>query len=154
MQDQKTSKIVDLLPEEDEMYRHICELNLMEKRKAIKRLRSLKDFQFIEEIEGENTIGHIEDHGSIIQVSYLRDTIGSYIELSFMTGEITNVANAASYLSRWFINGRYEICCNNIRLFSIFPILDTPSLRKLISHALLEIWDMNNVATSDSVNKK
>ena len=154
MQDQTTSKIIDLSLEEDEMYRHLCELDLIEKRQAIKRLSSFKDIQFIEEIEGENTIGHIKDHGRIIQVSYLRDNLGSYIELSFMTEEITNVANAASYLSRWFVNGRYEICGNTIRLFSIFPILDTSSLKKLISHALLEIWDMNNVATSDSVNKK
>ena len=153
MQDQTTYMIIDLSPEEDEMYRHLCELDLIEKRQAIKRLSSFKDIQFIEEIEGENTIGHIKDHGRIIQVSYLRDNLGGYIELSFMTEEIKNLKNATSYLSRWFINGRYEICCNTIRLFSIFPILDTPSLRKLISHALLEIWDMNNVATSNCVNK-
>ena len=137
--------------EEDEMYRHICELDLFEKRKAVKRLSSLKDIQFIGEIEGENTIGHIKDHDRVIHVSYLRDNLGSYIELSFMTKEITNVKNATSYLSRWFVNGRYEICGNTIRLFSIFPILDTSSLKKLISHALLEIWDMNNIATSDSL---
>ena len=153
MQDQTISKIIDLSLEEDEMYRHICELDLFEKRKAVKRLSSLKDIQFIGEIEGENTIGHIKDHDRVIHVSYLRDNLGSYIELSFMTKEITNVKNETSYLSRWFVNGRYEICGNTIRLFSIFPILDTSSLKKLISHALLEIWDMNNVATSDSVNK-
>ena len=148
MQDQTTSKIIDLSLEEDEMYRHICELDLFEKRKAVKRLSSLKDIQFIGEIEGENTIGHIKDHDRVIHVSYLRDNLGSYIELSFMTKEIKN---ATSYLSRWFVNGRYEICGNTIRLFSIFPILDTSSLKKLISHALLEIWDMNNIATSDSL---
>lgn len=151
MQDQTTSKIIDLSLEEDEMYRHICELDLFEKRKAVKRLSSLKDIQFIGKIEGENTIGHIKDHDRVIHVSYLRDNLGSYIELSFMTKEITNVKNATSYLSRWFVNGRYEICGNTIRLFSIFPILDTSSLKKLISHALLEIWDMNNIATSDSL---
>ena len=104
------------------------------------------------EIDMEYKKKAIESIKRIGKVHFVED-LGGYIELSFMTEEIKNLKNATSYLSRWFVNGRYEICGNILRLFSICPILDTPSLKKLISHALMEIWDMNNVATSDSVNK-
>ena len=131
----------------------IAEIDMEYKKKAIESIKRIGKVHFVEEIEGEHKIGFINDHDRIIHVSYLRDNLGGYIELSFMTEEIKNLKNATSYLSRWFVNGRYEICGNTLRLFSICPILDTPSLKKLISHALMEIWDMNNVATSDSVNK-
>ena len=149
MEEQRKINIVELTPVEEEFFNHICELGLKEKKKAIRRLSSLKDIQFVGKIEGENTIGHIKDHDKIIQVSYLRDNLGSYFELSSVTEEIENVENAASYLSRWFVNGRYEICGNTIRVLSIFPILDEymqddSFLYKQISHALLELWDMNN----------
>ena len=46
---------------------------------------------------------------------------------------------------RRIINGRFEVCEDVVILSSIFPILDTQFLYKQIEHALLEIWDMNNI---------
>ena len=59
-----------------------------------------------------------------------------------------NIKKSIPYLSRWFVNGRFEIIEDTIFVYSIIPILDETFIYKQIAHALSEIWDMNNVVNS------
>ena len=65
-----------------------AEIDMEYKKKAIESIKRIGKVHFVEEIEGEHKIGFINDHDRIIHVSYLRDNLGGYIELSFMTEEI------------------------------------------------------------------
>lgn len=106
--------------------------------------------QFVEKIDGEHKIGFIKEYDGIIQVSYRRDNMGEYLELSYTIEWVDNAEKSRSYLKNWFVNGRYEIEGDSIRLYTIFPLLDNAFLQKQLKHALLEIWDMKTVATSSS----
>lgn len=117
----------------------------MDKRLCIECIKAIEHINFTESIEGENTIGYIDDNNRHIKVLYLEDNMGKYIALSFATVKKDNIQAASKELSRRVINGRFEVCEDTVILSSIFPILDTQFLYKQIGHALLEIWDMNNI---------
>ena len=119
--------------------------NMDDKRLCIECIKAINGINFTESIDGENTIGYITDNDRRIKVLYLEDTIGKYIALAFPSAKKDNYEAALELLSRWIINGRHEVCDDAIILSSIFPILDTQFLYKQINHALLEIWDMNNI---------
>lgn len=108
--------------------------------------------QFTEHIDGD-CIGIIHDNVRDIDVMYRRDNLGQYLELSYSSNYVGSAKMVQGYLSRWFVNGRFEIKGDSVRLFSIIPVLDNAYLSKQIKHALIEIWDMYNVAKSE-FNKK
>ena len=117
----------------------------MDKRLCIECIKAIERINFSESIEGENTIGYIDDHNRHIKVLYLEDCLGKYVALTFSAAKKDNIQAVSIELSRRVINGRFEVCEDMVILSSIFPILDTQFLYKQIEHALLEIWDMNNI---------
>lgn len=117
----------------------------MDKRFCIECIKAIERIKFSESIEDENTIGYIDDNNRHIKVLYLEDNIGKYIALAFAAVKKDNIQSVSKELSRRIINGRFEVCEDVVILSSIFPILDTQFLYKQIEHALLEIWDMNNI---------
>ena len=117
----------------------------MDKRLCIEWIKTINSIDFQESIEGENTIGYITDNDRLIKVFYLEDNIGKYLAFAFRAVKKDNYQSVSKQLSRRIVNGRYEVCEDMIILSSIFPILDTQFLYKQINHALLEIWDMNNI---------
>lgn len=117
----------------------------MDKRLCIECIKAIERIKFSESIEDENTIGHIDDNNRHIKVLYLEDNIGKYIALAFAAVKKDNIQSVSKELSGRIINGRFEVCEDVVILSSIFPILDTQFLYKQIEHALLEIWDMNNI---------
>lgn len=134
---------------DDDILEEIKILELTEKKDAINCIKQFEDFQFIEQIEGENVIGYINDHDRTIQVSFLTDNMGRYLELSHsIETDKTNIEKSIPYLSRWIVNGRYKVCNDFIIVYSIFPILDENLMYKQIAHALKEIWDMSTIVNS------
>ena len=118
----------------------------MNKRLAIECIKIHEDINFTEELEGESTIGYIDDNDRHIKVLYLEDNLGKYLSLVYAIEKKENYEEVMNRLSRWIINGRYELLGNQIILCSILPILDENLLKKQIIHAMSEIWDMNNIA--------
>ena len=118
----------------------------MDKRLAIECIKIHEDINFTEQLEGENIIGYVDDNDRHIKVLYLEDNLGKYLSLVYTIDKKENYKEVMNRLSRWIINGRYELLGNQIILCSIFPILDENLLKKQILHALSEIWDMNNIA--------
>ena len=117
----------------------------MDKRLCIECIKAIERIKFSESIDDENTIGYIDDYNRHIKVLYLEDNIGKYIALAFAAVKKDNIQSVSKELSGRIINGRFEVCEDVVILSSIFPILDTQFLYKQIEHALLEIWDMNNI---------
>ena len=117
----------------------------MDKRLCIECIKATERINFSESIEGDSTIGYIDDNHRHIKVLYLEDNIGKYIALAFAAIKKDNIQAVSKELSRRVINGRYEVCEDVVILSSIIPFLDTQFLYKQIEHALLEIWDMNNI---------
>lgn len=116
---------------------------------AIELIKNIGKIQFTEQIERDDLIGYINDHDRIIQVSFLRDNLGQYLKLSYpIKTNDENIKKSIPYLSRWFVNGRFQIFEDTIFVYSIIPILDETFMYKQIVHALSEIWDMNNVVNS------
>jgi hypothetical protein len=120
-----------------------------ERTTAIELIKSIEKIQFTEQREDDGVIGYINDYNRIIQVSFLGDNLGKYLKLSYLikTNE-DNIKKSIPFLSRWFVNGRYIIEGDTIVVYSVFPIIDELFLSKQITHALSEIWDMNNVVNS------
>ena len=118
----------------------------MNKRLTIECIKIHEDINFTEELEGESTIGYIDDNDRHIKVLYLEDNLGKYLSLVYAIEKKENYEEVMNRLSRWIINGRYELLGNQIILCSILPILDENLLKKQIIHAISEIWDMNNIA--------
>ena len=118
----------------------------MNKRLTIECIKIHEDINFTEELEGESTIGYIDDNDRHIKVLYLEDNLGKYLSLVYAIEKKENYEEVMNRLSRWIINGRYELLGNQIILCSILPILDENLLKKQIIHAMSEIWDMNNIA--------
>lgn len=132
----------------------IAAIDMEYKKKAIESIQRFGKVYFVEEIEGEYKIGFINDCDRIVQVSLLADNLGQYLELSYaIKTDNENIEKSTPYLQRWFVNGRYKVCNDTITVYSVIPILDETFLYKQIAHSLSEIWDMNNVATSESINK-
>ena len=117
------------------------------KKKALESIQRFGRVDFVEKTEGEYKIGFIKEYDRIIQVLYRRDNVGEYLELSYTIDWVGNAEKSRSDLENWFVNGRYEIKGNSIKLYTIFPILDNAFLHKQLKHALLEMWDMQTVAT-------
>lgn len=117
------------------------------KKKALESIQRFGRVDFVEKTEGEYKIGFIKEYDRIIQVLYRRDNVGEYLELSYTIDWVGNAEKSRSDLENRFVNGRYEIKGNSIRLYTIFPILDNAFLHKQLKHALLEMWDMQTVAT-------
>ena len=134
----------------EETIAEIAEINMEDKKKAVDNIQRYGKVHFVEKIDGEHKIGFIKEYDGIIQVSYRRDNMGEYLELSYTIEWVDNAEKSRSYLKNWFVNGRYEIEGDSIRLYTIFPLLDNAFLQKQLKHALLEIWDMKTVATSSS----
>lgn len=118
----------------------------MDKRLCIECIKAINGINFTESIEGENTIGYFTDNDRLIKVLYLEDNIGKYIALAFCAVKKDNYQTVSELLLQRIVNGKHEVCEDMIILSSIFPILDTQFIFKQINHALLEIWDMNNIA--------
>ena len=122
---------------------------MMDKRIVIELIKCFDNIKFTEQIEGDVVIGYINDHNRIVQVSFLADNLGQYLKLSYpiKTNE-ENIKKSIPYLSRWFVNGRFKIEGDTVDVYSVLPIIDEMFLGKQITHALSEIWDMNNVVNS------
>lgn len=120
-----------------------------EKRILIEYLKCIDNIKFTEQVNGE-CIGVIHDNVRDINVFYRADNLGQYLELSYISEYVGSAQLVQKYLYRWFVNGRFEIEGDSVRLYSIIPVLDETYLSKQIIHALDEIWDMANVAKSDS----
>ena len=123
----------------------------MDKRIAIECIKLFENIKFSEQIEGSNTIGYINYANKQIKVLYHEDNLGKYISLVYLIENITNTDIISNRLSKWIINGRYEVEDDKIFLWSICPILDEQFLGKQIQHALTEIWDMTNIVKNASV---
>ena len=117
----------------------------MNKQLCIECLKTIVDIKFSESIEKNNTIGYITDGNRRIKVLYSRDNIGQYLSLVYAAVKKENYQTVSQELNRRIINGRHEVCNDMILLCSIIPILDAQFLPMQIKHALLEIWDMNNI---------
>ena len=75
--------------------------------------------------------------------------LGQYLQLSYpIKSNKENINKSVPYLSRWFINGRHKIEGDTIVVYSVLPLIDEAFISKQITHALSEIWDMNNVVNS------
>lgn len=143
----KTNNIDSLF--NDDIFEHIKILAKEEKTNVINDIKRLENIQFTEQNEKDDVIGYINDHNRVVQVSLLMDNLGKYLKLSYSIKTDEDTINKSEpYLLRWFVNGRYKICNDTIIVYSIFPILDESLLHKQIFHALLEIWDMDNVINS------
>lgn len=115
----------------------------------IELIKCVEKIQFTEQREGDGVIGYINNYNRIIQVSFLKDNLGQYLKLSYpIKSNDENIKKSIPYLSRWFVNGRHMIEGDTIVVFSVLPIIDEAFLSKQITHALSEIWDMNNVVNS------
>lgn len=122
---------------------------MLDKRIVIELIKCIEKIQFTEQIEGDAVIGYINDHGRVIQVSFLADNLGQYLQLSYsIKSNKENINESVPYLSRWFINGRHKIEGDTIVVYSVLPLIDEAFISKQITHALSEIWDMNNVVNS------
>lgn len=122
---------------------------MLDKRIVIELIKCIEKIQFTEQIEGDAVIGYINDHGRVIQVSFLADNLGQYLQLSYpIKSNKENINKSVPYLSRWFINGRHKIEGDTIVVYSVLPLIDEAFISKQITHALSEIWDMNNVVNS------
>ena len=121
----------------------------MDKRIVIELIKCFDNIKFTEQIEGDVVIGYINDHSRVVQVSLLADNLGQYLKLSYpiKTNE-ENIRKSIPYLLRWFVNGRFKIEGDTVDVYSVLPIIDEMFLSKQITHALSEIWDMNNVVNS------
>lgn len=122
---------------------------MMDKRIVIELIKCFDNIKFTEQIEGDVVIGYINDHSRVVQVSLLADNLGQYLKLSYpiKTNE-ENIRKSIPYLLRWFVNGRFKIEGDTVDVYSVLPIIDEMFLSKQITHALSEIWDMNNVVNS------
>ena len=124
---------------------------MLDKRIVIELIKCIEKIQFTEQIEGDAVIGYINDNGRVIQVSFLADNLGQYLQLSYpIKSNEENINESVPYLSRWFINGRHKIEGDTIVVYSVLPLIDEAFMSKQITHALSEIWDMNNVLKSVS----
>lgn len=56
---------------------------MLDKRIVIELIKCIEKIQFTEQIEGDAVIGYINDHGRVIQVSFLADNLGQYLQLSY-----------------------------------------------------------------------
>lgn len=121
----------------------------MDKRLCIECIKMFENIRFTESIEGENTIGYIDDNNRHIKVLYIEDNLGGNIALEFLAKKGDIAQYVSDRLSRRVINGRHEVCDDGIILSSVFPILDEQFLYKQIRHALLEIWAMNIVVENE-----
>ncbi len=122
---------------------------MLDKRIVIELIKCIEKIQFTEQIEGDAVIGYINDNGRVIQVSFLADNLGQYLQLSYpIKSNEENINESVPYLSRWFINGRHKIEGDTIVVYSVLPLIDEAFMSKQITHALSEIWDMNNVVNS------
>lgn len=116
------------------------------KRQTIERIKHIENIKFTKSIEGEYTIGYIDDGCRHIEVQYRRDNLGRYIRLVYNVEKKSNAHEVSKYLSRWLVNGRHEILEDRIELSSVFPLIDEHVLGEQLRHAVLEIWDMSNIA--------
>lgn len=122
---------------------------MLEKRIVIELIKCIEKIQFTEQIEGDVIIGYINDNDRVVQVSLLADNLGQYLKLFYpIKSNEENIKKSIPYLSRWFVNGRYKIEGDSIVVYSVLPFIDETFLDKQITHALSEIWDMNNVVNS------
>ena len=97
---------------------------MLDKRIVIELIKCIEKIQFTEQIEGDAVIGYINDNGRVIQVSFLADNLGQYLQLS------------------------YPIKPTKDNINHSLPLIDEAFMSKQITHALSEIWDMNNVVNS------
>ena len=134
------------------LYKKMSSMNI-DKRLCIECIKMLENIRFTESIEGENTIGYIDDNNRHIKVLYIEDNLGGNIALEFLAKKGDIAQYVSDRLSRRVINGRYKVCDDGIILSSVFPILDEQFLNKQIRHALLEIWKMNNVVEVENASK-
>lgn len=89
-----------------------------------------------------NTIGYIRYLNRNIIVSLLLDASGRYIELSDMIENVENISQSVKILSMSFIHGRFEVHNNNIRFFTLIPIIAENILQLQLTQGLAEIHDM------------
>lgn len=122
------------------------------RRILIEYLKCIDSIEFTEQENGE-CIGVIHDNIRDINVFYRADNLGQYLELSYITECVGSAQLVQECLYRWFVNGRFEIKGDSVRLYSIIPILNETYLPNQIRHAIDEIWDMFGVVKSD-FNKK
>lgn len=117
------------------------------KQEAIELIKKLEDphFHFEEKVIGEDTIGYADDNDRHMEVRFLEDNLGQYISLKLHVKKEISKADALMYLTRWIVNGRFEGSEDGIVISSTFPILDTSFIGKQMDHALIEMWDMNNI---------
>ena len=111
----------------------------MDKRLCIECIKMFENIRFTKSIEGENTIGYIDENNRHIKVLYIEDNLGGNIALEFLAKKGDIAQYVSDRLSHRVINGRYKVCDDGIILSSVFPILDEQFLYKQIRHALLEI---------------
>ena len=116
---------------------------LMDKRMVIGLIGCFEDINFIEQENGDYTIGYIQDHKRTISVDFLEDNHGRYLKLSYSMKLQGDVKILDHKLSQWFKHGRYKIGEQTIELYQIFPILNENLLEMQIKHTLSEIWDMS-----------
>lgn len=117
----------------------------MDKRTIIELIKLFDYIKFTERLEGEDTIGYIQDHDRTIQVSFLEDNIGKYLKLSFTIENIDKSEEMLSELSSRIVNGRWYLLHNSIILYTIIPIINETFLKEQFEHGLSEIWDMSNI---------
>lgn len=120
--------------------------SIMRKRQLTEALQRMDNIHFSEKQGKGDVIGYIVDGGREIVVRYKRVVIGAYLSLEHEVDKGEKLADFASYMKRWSVNGRFEEGDDTIVLYSVVPILDESFLPQQISHALLEIWDMTNIA--------
>ena len=106
---------------------------MLDKRIVIELIKCIEKIQFTEQIEGDAVIGYINDNGRVIQVSFLADNLGQYLQLSYpIKSNKENINESVPYLSRWFINGRHKIEGDTIVVYSVLPLIDEAFMSKQI----------------------
>ena len=122
---------------------------MLDKKIVIEIIKCIGKIQFTEQTESDDVIGYINDSDRVVQVSLLADNLGQYLKLSYpIKSNEKNIKKSMPYLLRWFVNGRHKIEGYTIVVYSVLPFIDEAFLSKQITHALSEIWDMNNVVNS------